>query len=35
MLLVMVEVDFPIQLRWLRPLAALGRLEEAREEAAV
>jgi hypothetical protein len=33
-----VAVDFPTQLRWLRmlrPLAALGRLEEAREEAAV
>jgi len=33
-----VAVDFPTQLRWLRtlrPLAALGRLDEAREDAAV
>lgn len=30
-----VEVVLPSQLRWLRTLAALGRREEAREEAAV
>jgi len=33
--LVVVDGVLPIQLRWLRTLAALGRLEEAREEAAV
>jgi hypothetical protein len=32
---VVVAGVFPTQLRWLRTLAALGRLEEAREEAAV
>lgn len=30
-----LAVDFPSQLRVLRPLAALGRLEDAREDAAV
>jgi hypothetical protein len=34
-LVVVVPGVFPTQLRWLRTLAALGRLEEAREEAAV
>jgi hypothetical protein len=33
--LVVVAGVFPSQLRWLRTLAALGRLEEALEEAAV
>lgn len=33
--LVVVAGVLPIQLRWLRTLAALGRLEEARDEAAV
>jgi hypothetical protein len=32
---VVVAGVLPTQLRWLRTLAALGRLEEAREEAAV
>lgn len=32
---VVVPGVFPTQLRWLRTLAALGRLEEARDEAAV
>jgi len=35
LLLVVVAGVLPSQLRWLRTLAALGRLEEALEDAAV